>query len=83
MCFQDERKRSLGVPCHGYGMCLSKSFTFCNSKSSMKVMKLAFNKKRRKKKEICVELHELHPAKSPSFPIEVGTRLRILFNRGT
>lgn len=50
MCFQDERKRSLGVPCHGYGMCLSKSFTFCNSKSSMKVMKLAFNKKRRKKK---------------------------------
>lgn len=31
---------------------LSKAFTFCNSKSSMKVMKLAFNKKR-KKKDLC------------------------------
>ena len=50
--------------CHGEGICLGKPFPFGTSKSSIKVMKLAFNNDTNK---TYVELHKLYPTESLSF----------------
>lgn len=50
--------------CHGEGICLGKTFTFCNSKQSIKVMKLAFNNDTNK---TYVELCILYTTESLSF----------------